>query len=502
MLVVGLNQTIDRTIRLPALAPGQVLRALDARVTPGGKAVNVCRAARTMVHPARLVGPFPGRLGAVARELLLAEGLDVDAVAVDGEIRGTTVVLEDGGRTTVINEPGPALDGGAWRRVLAAVEQSIVGGAWMAVCGSVPPGVDPGAHATLIALAHDRGAPVAVDVTGGRLVEAAAAGADLVSPNLAEAEDAVRIAGGSPVTVRRGGRRRRPRPQRRRGPLPGGGRRARRARRRCGHGVGRSSRRGLRDGRSATSSCRRRRSTWSTRSVPATRCSAPRSWPSSAVDPSRWPCAKASPTPQPRSPTPSPATPIRRWWRPSGGSSCDDPVAAAPGADGHRRRRPRRGLPQDGVARPQQRGQRATRQGRQGPPRRRGARLPPEPLRPPAAHPRHGVDDRRGHGERRRPVLDRRAAGRRGRHRRRRLLHPLGVDPRPLRARGGDRDRDGRAAGDGVARGAHRGRPVVPGAASWPAARRWCASTGPPSAPRSTPSSPTTSAVYGGACSC
>ncbi len=158
MLVVGLNQTIDRTIRLPALAPGHVLRALEARVTPGGKAVNVCRAARTVVHPARLVGPFPGRLGAVARELLVAEGLDVEAVAVDGEIRGTTVVLEDGGRTTVINEPGPALDSVAWRRVVAAVERAVVGGAWMAVCGSVPPGVDPGAHAALIALAHDRGA--------------------------------------------------------------------------------------------------------------------------------------------------------------------------------------------------------------------------------------------------------------------------------------------------------------------------------------------------------
>ena len=29
-VVVGLNQTIDRTIRLPALVAGQVLRATDA----------------------------------------------------------------------------------------------------------------------------------------------------------------------------------------------------------------------------------------------------------------------------------------------------------------------------------------------------------------------------------------------------------------------------------------------------------------------------------------
>ena len=77
MLVVGLNQTIDRTIRLPALAPGDVLRAVDVAVTPGGKAVNVCRAALTLGAPARLVGPFPGGLGRVAVGMLDAEGLDV-----------------------------------------------------------------------------------------------------------------------------------------------------------------------------------------------------------------------------------------------------------------------------------------------------------------------------------------------------------------------------------------------------------------------------------------
>ena len=70
-------------VRLPALVAGQVLRATDAALTPGGKAVNVCRAAMTLGAPARLVGPFPGRLGGVAAELLDAEGLAVTAVPVD-----------------------------------------------------------------------------------------------------------------------------------------------------------------------------------------------------------------------------------------------------------------------------------------------------------------------------------------------------------------------------------------------------------------------------------
>jgi 1-phosphofructokinase family hexose kinase len=197
VLVVGLNQTIDRTIRLGALAPGQVLRATEVAVTPGGKAVNVCRAALTLDHPAPLVGPFPGRLGRVATELLAAEGLEVTAVPVDGEIRGTTVVIEANGRTTVINEPGPPLGGVEWDDVVAAVAESVGAGAVVAISGSVPPGVADGAHRTLIELVHDHGAAVAVDVTGPRLIEAASAGADLVSPNLAEAEQAL---GANPPT--------------------------------------------------------------------------------------------------------------------------------------------------------------------------------------------------------------------------------------------------------------------------------------------------------------
>jgi 1-phosphofructokinase family hexose kinase len=197
MLVVGLNQTIDRTIRLPALIPGHVLRAADVAVTAGGKAVNVCRAAHTLGHAAPLVGPFPGRLGRVATSLLSAEGLAVTAVEVDGEIRGTTVIIEAGGRTTVINEPGPPLGDDQWDEVLAAIAAAVVPDTIVAISGSVPPGVAEGAHRALIELAHERRAAAAIDVTGARLIEAATAGADLLSPNLAEAEQALALGEGA-----------------------------------------------------------------------------------------------------------------------------------------------------------------------------------------------------------------------------------------------------------------------------------------------------------------
>jgi 1-phosphofructokinase family hexose kinase len=191
MIVVGLNQTIDRTIRLPALAAGSVLRATEAAITPGGKAVNVCRAALTLGAPARLVGPFPGRLGRLAVELLEAEGVRVSPVPVSGELRATTVVIEADGRTTVINEPGPTLSDAEWREVVAAVGAALGSGDVVAISGSAPPGTAHGAHRRLIEIVHEHRGMVAVDVTGARLIEAAVAGADLVSPNLVEAEQAL-----------------------------------------------------------------------------------------------------------------------------------------------------------------------------------------------------------------------------------------------------------------------------------------------------------------------
>lgn len=191
VLVIGLNQTIDRTVQLNSLAPGEVLRATGVAVTPGGKAVNVCRAASTLGVPARLVGPFPGELGRFATDMLAAEHLDVAAVRVDGEIRDTTVVLERSGRATVINEPGPPLDAGGWRRVLEAVSAELKSGTVVAISGSSPPGAPADAHRQLIELVHASGGYVAVDVAGDSLLAAAGASADLLSPNLAEAETAL-----------------------------------------------------------------------------------------------------------------------------------------------------------------------------------------------------------------------------------------------------------------------------------------------------------------------
>src|SRR3954471_17721926 len=121
VLIGGPNLTIDRTLTIEELRPGEVLRFEGVAVTPGGKGVNVARVARALGVPALLVGFTPGRTGAAAAALIADEELRIEPVPTGGELRSTAVVLENDGRVTVMNEPGPPIAPADWERYEAAV---------------------------------------------------------------------------------------------------------------------------------------------------------------------------------------------------------------------------------------------------------------------------------------------------------------------------------------------------------------------------------------------
>jgi 1-phosphofructokinase family hexose kinase len=188
LLIAGPNTTIDRTGMLDELRPGAVLRFTSMSVTPGGKGLNVARAARSLGAPAVLVGFVPGRIGAAAAELIAAEGVELRGVPAGGELRSSLIIMEPGGRTTVINEPGPPLGPGEWEAYEAAISSGLEGHRALVCSGSIPPGAPPGAYGRLVEIARSRGAVAVVDASGAALGEALAARPDAVLPNLGEAE--------------------------------------------------------------------------------------------------------------------------------------------------------------------------------------------------------------------------------------------------------------------------------------------------------------------------
>jgi 1-phosphofructokinase len=165
-----------------------VLRLERVAVTPGGKGVNVARAARALGVPAELVAFLPGHTGRAAAALIAEEGLTLQGVHVAGEIRSTSVILEADGRATVLNEPGPPITPGDWAAFESVVGDALPSHGALVCSGSLPPRSPDDAYGRLVRHAHAAGLPAVVDANGPALANAVAAGADVVTPNLGEAE--------------------------------------------------------------------------------------------------------------------------------------------------------------------------------------------------------------------------------------------------------------------------------------------------------------------------
>jgi fructose-1-phosphate kinase PfkB-like protein len=211
VLVVGANLCTDRTLRMERLVPGAVQRPRSAEMTAGGKAVNVCRAARAHGVHARLVGNLPGELGGIVVRLLVGEGIDVRRVATRGELRSAIVILEDDMRVTVLNEPGPPLEGADRTAFVDAVTEELsghgvgtgqggraglgvgmghgvgIGHRVVVMSGSLPPAPEQDLYADLVDRARRAGVISVVDAARDALAAALQCGPDVVTPNLAEA---------------------------------------------------------------------------------------------------------------------------------------------------------------------------------------------------------------------------------------------------------------------------------------------------------------------------
>ncbi len=188
MLIAGPNLTIDRTSTIDELRPGEVLRLAGVVVTPGGKGLNVARAARALGVPAALVAFLPGHTGRAAAALIAEEGVTLQGVPAPGELRSTAVIFEPGGRATVLNEPGPTIDAACWVKLEGVIDDGLADHDVLVCSGSLPPGAPVDGYARLAARARDAGKCAVVDAGGPVLAAAVAAHAHAVTPNLAEAE--------------------------------------------------------------------------------------------------------------------------------------------------------------------------------------------------------------------------------------------------------------------------------------------------------------------------
>jgi tagatose 6-phosphate kinase len=189
ILVVTLNPALDVTHRVPGADWSGVNRPAAVRTRPGGKGLNVARTLHALGAQVHAIGFIGGLTGQAVRSGLDEAKVPATFIAIAGDTRRTFTVVDDArGRVAGFYEPGPAVTGQEHLRLAVLYKKKLDGCAAVVLSGSLPAGVPADSYATLAKVAADAGVPAVVDASGPPLLAAAAAGAAVVKPNLAELE--------------------------------------------------------------------------------------------------------------------------------------------------------------------------------------------------------------------------------------------------------------------------------------------------------------------------
>jgi tagatose 6-phosphate kinase len=187
--VGGFNTSVDKTLELDLLRPGEVHRVRRVQSWPGGKGLHVALTVAALGEPVRLVGLIDAAHRSEFEDALGARGVVFAGVETKGALRTCLAVRDQGGaRITEILEPGPELDP-ATRDELRSRFLTLARDSALAVLsGSTPPGFHEGAYGELVASLREADVRCLVDASGERLRLAVEARPFLVKPNREEAE--------------------------------------------------------------------------------------------------------------------------------------------------------------------------------------------------------------------------------------------------------------------------------------------------------------------------
>ncbi len=187
IITVTLNPALDRTLYVPKFCAGRVNRATSSRVDAGGKGINVSKALKELGADSVACGLIAGRYGRGIKEQLTAAGIKYDFVEVPGETRVNIKIISGDGTHTDINEPGFAVSGADFDRLVERVGRNSRRGSIVVLSGSVPPNLALSAYEDLCRNIVEReGVRLIVDADGVHLRAALNFKPVFIKPNLME----------------------------------------------------------------------------------------------------------------------------------------------------------------------------------------------------------------------------------------------------------------------------------------------------------------------------
>ena len=190
ILTVTPNVALDITYRVDQLTPGSSHRVRGVKERAGGKGINVASVLQALGHDTMIFGFIGNATAAAVTTDLARGGLAHELISIEGPTRRSIAVVDSSnGEATLFNEPGPRVQASNWEDLETMLTARLPEATALVVSGSLPPGANDDACARLVRLAAAHRVTVLVDTVGAALLQAAAAGADIVKANSSELLD-------------------------------------------------------------------------------------------------------------------------------------------------------------------------------------------------------------------------------------------------------------------------------------------------------------------------
>jgi 1-phosphofructokinase family hexose kinase len=188
IVCVAANPSIDRLFEVERVEVGAIHRPEAFVMVPGGKGLNVARAASSLGAEVLAAGILAGHAGRWLAEALDAEGVRGAFAWAPGETRSSLSVADrETGRLTEFYERGDDIGREGWDRLEDVVRGALDGATWLTISGNLPPGAPADGYARLIALARERAVSTALDAREDALAAGLEADPDVVKVNAEEA---------------------------------------------------------------------------------------------------------------------------------------------------------------------------------------------------------------------------------------------------------------------------------------------------------------------------
>ena len=181
---VTFNPAIDYIVGVDDLRHGQVNRADEEQVLPGGKGINVSVVLSNLGIENVALGFLAGYTGDMIESMLQKYGLITDFIKL-GEGMSRINVKIKSQMETEINGAGPEVDEGSIEKLYSKLK-GLEKGDFLVLSGSIPHTTDNKAYMEIMEFLEGKGVKIVVDATGKLLLNVLKYKPFLVKPNIHE----------------------------------------------------------------------------------------------------------------------------------------------------------------------------------------------------------------------------------------------------------------------------------------------------------------------------